>query len=94
MPDHQLSLAICKEGQNARLSAKLTGWRIDIKSETQALETNFLMEDEEDFDEEMETAEAVDEMEETAEAVEEMEETAEADAEGEAFEETDEPIED
>ncbi|MHB0977608.1 MAG: transcription termination factor NusA [Candidatus Aquicultorales bacterium] len=38
VPDHQLSLAIGKEGQNARLAAKLTGWRIDIKSETQASE--------------------------------------------------------
>ena len=45
VPDHQLSLAIGKEGQNARLSAKLTGWRIDIKSETQARETNFLGEE-------------------------------------------------
>jgi transcription termination/antitermination protein NusA len=36
VPDSQLSLAIGKEGQNARLAAKLTGWRIDIKSETQA----------------------------------------------------------
>ena len=44
VPDHQLSLAIGKEGQNARLSAKLTGWRIDIKSETQAKATNFLSE--------------------------------------------------
>ncbi len=35
VPDDQLSLAIGKEGQNARLAAKLTGWRIDIKSETQ-----------------------------------------------------------
>jgi N utilization substance protein A len=35
VPDHQLSLAIGKEGQNARLAAKLTGWRIDIKSESQ-----------------------------------------------------------
>lgn len=35
VPDHQLSLAIGKEGQNARLAAKLTGWKIDIKSETQ-----------------------------------------------------------
>ncbi len=34
--DHQLSLAIGKEGQNARLAAKLTGWKIDIKSESQA----------------------------------------------------------
>ena len=36
MPDHQLSLAIGKEGQNARLAARLTGYKIDIKSETQA----------------------------------------------------------
>ena len=35
VPDYQLSLAIGKDGQNARLSARLTGWRIDIKSETQ-----------------------------------------------------------
>jgi N utilization substance protein A len=35
VPDFQLSLAIGKEGQNARLAARLTGWRIDIKSETQ-----------------------------------------------------------
>lgn len=42
VPDHQLSLAIGKEGQNARLSAKLTGWRIDIKSESQAEATGFL----------------------------------------------------
>ncbi len=38
VPDHQLSLAIGREGQNARLAAKLTGWRIDIKSETQLKE--------------------------------------------------------
>jgi N utilization substance protein A len=36
VPDKQLSLAIGKEGQNARLAAKLTGWRIDIKSATEA----------------------------------------------------------
>ncbi len=36
VPDRQLSLAIGKEGQNARLAAKLTGWRIDIKSESEA----------------------------------------------------------
>ncbi len=36
VPDDQLSLAIGKEGQNARLAAKLTGWRIDIKSHSQA----------------------------------------------------------
>ena len=38
VPDYQLSLAIGKAGQNARLAAKLTNWKIDIKSETQALE--------------------------------------------------------
>jgi transcription termination/antitermination protein NusA len=38
VPDNQLSLAIGKEGQNARLAAKLTGWRIDILSESQAAE--------------------------------------------------------
>lgn len=39
VPDYQLSLAIGKEGQNARLAAKLTGWKIDIKSETQLRES-------------------------------------------------------
>jgi len=38
VPDYQLSLAIGKEGQNARLAAKLTGWKIDIKSESQMRE--------------------------------------------------------
>ena len=35
VPDHQLSLAIGKEGQNVRLAARLTGWRIDIHNEEQ-----------------------------------------------------------
>ena len=39
VPDYQLSLAIGKEGQNARLAARLTGYKIDIKSETQARES-------------------------------------------------------
>jgi N utilization substance protein A len=39
VPDDQLSLAIGKEGQNARLAAKLTGWRIDIKSNAMASES-------------------------------------------------------
>lgn len=38
VPDYQLSLAIGREGQNARLAARLTGWRIDIKSETQYMD--------------------------------------------------------
>lgn len=62
VPDHQLSLAIGKEGQNARLSAKLTGWRIDIKSETQAKETNFLAD---------ESAQSVEETQEVPEIIEE-----------------------
>lgn len=41
VPDTQLSLAIGKEGQNARLAAKLTGWKIDIKSESQAEEEGY-----------------------------------------------------
>ncbi len=35
VPDYQLSLAIGREGQNARLAARLTGWRIDIHSDTE-----------------------------------------------------------
>ncbi|WP_034760149.1 transcription termination factor NusA [Rossellomorea vietnamensis] len=55
VPDYQLSLAIGKRGQNARLAAKLTNWKIDIKSETDARELGlypreeaFLPQDEED----------------------------------------------
>ncbi|HLS91850.1 MAG TPA: transcription termination factor NusA [Limnochordia bacterium] len=42
VPDHQLSLAIGREGQNARLAARLTGWKIDIKSESQMAELALL----------------------------------------------------
>ena len=42
VPDYQLSLAIGKEGQNARLAARLTGYKIDIKNETQAIESGEL----------------------------------------------------
>ncbi len=53
VPDYQLSLAIGREGQNARLAAKLTGYKIDIKSETQAKDApGFRYEDYEDYDEE------------------------------------------
>jgi len=41
VPDNQLSLAIGKEGQNARLAAKITGWKVDISSETQYAEQSF-----------------------------------------------------
>ncbi|MBP3038371.1 transcription termination/antitermination protein NusA [Bacillaceae bacterium Marseille-Q3522] len=46
VPDYQLSLAIGKRGQNARLAAKLTGWKIDIKSETEAREAGIYPRDE------------------------------------------------
>ena len=63
VPDYQLSLAIGKEGQNARLAARLTGFKIDIKSETQAREAENLEAKEEvedldiDFSEEIESIE-------------------------------------
>ena len=45
VPDNQLSLAIGKEGQNARLAAKLTGWKIDIKSQSQAAEMDDMVDE-------------------------------------------------
>ena len=51
VPDYQLSLAIGKEGQNARLAARLTGYKIDIKSETQAREAGDFFDYENDYDE-------------------------------------------
>lgn len=51
VPDYQLSLAIGKEGQNARLAARLTGYKIDIKSETQARESGEFDEYFEEYDE-------------------------------------------
>ncbi len=57
VPDYQLSLAIGKEGQNARLAARLTGYKIDIKSETQAKDApGFRYEDyiDEEYDDEYE----------------------------------------
>ena len=61
VPDNQLSLAIGKEGQNARLAARLTGWKIDIKSETQAEEgkeeIEVLLAEEEEYRSELEVLE-------------------------------------
>lgn len=60
VPDYQLSLAIGKEGQNARLAAKLTGYKIDIKSETQAKDApgfryeDYVDEDEMEYEEDYE----------------------------------------
>lgn len=53
VPDYQLSLAIGKAGQNARLAAKLTNWKIDIKSETQANEEGFGEVDSADLDDDI-----------------------------------------
>lgn len=78
VPDYQLSLAIGKEGQNARLTARLTGFKIDIKSETQARESGELYDyDDEDeyYDEEEYSEEGAVESEETE--TEETEEVSE-----------------
>lgn len=56
VPDYQLSLAIGKAGQNARLAAKLTGWKVDIKSESQAVDEI----QEFDYDDESEGATEID----------------------------------
>ena len=60
VPDYQLSLAIGKEGQNARLAARLTGFKIDIKSETQARESGDFMDAEGEYAEESELADETD----------------------------------
>lgn len=57
VPDYQLSLAIGKEGQNARLAARLTGYKIDIKSETQAKESGLFEEMGIEYQEDMEDME-------------------------------------
>jgi transcription termination/antitermination protein NusA len=88
VPDYQLSLAIGKRGQNARLAAKLTGWKIDIKSETDAKEIGLLdaapaeQDDAEDVaDDEWLTTE--DEVDTDPIEQEEMEECAECDEDSE-----------
>ncbi len=57
VPDYQLSLAIGKEGQNARLAARLTGFKIDIKSETQAREAGDFLDYENDYEDDYEDEE-------------------------------------
>ena len=74
VPDYQLSLAIGKEGQNARLAARLTGFKIDIKSETQAREAGDFdyYQDEDGYEDEAEDEEDIlidEETEESEEAV-------------------------
>ena len=71
VPDYQLSLAIGKEGQNARLAARLTGYKIDIKSETQAREAGDFDFYEEEYEEYPEEENYTAEYEENTEAEEE-----------------------
>ena len=90
VPDYQLSLAIGKEGQNARLAARLTGFKIDIKSETQARESGDFYDYDEDDDEYYED----DEYEESEEsATEEISQDSEETAAGEESEETEDAVE-
>lgn len=79
VPDYQLSLAIGKRGQNARLAAKLTGWKIDIKSETDARELGIYPRFEEEqteveYDEESEKVDVYSDDETTLDSTEESEE--------------------
>ena len=75
VPDYQLSLAIGKEGQNARLAARLTGFKIDIKSETQAKEAgDFYDYEDDEYEDEYEEFEESEEFAEPAEALSEGEE--------------------
>ncbi|MDC7290201.1 transcription termination factor NusA [Blautia schinkii] len=90
VPDYQLSLAIGKEGQNARLAARLTGFKIDIKSETQARESGdfYDYEDDDEYYEDDEYDESYDDMpEEAVEGDFTEEEFAEEAAEGDFAEE-------
>lgn len=77
VPDYQLSLAIGKEGQNARLAARLTGFKIDIKSETQARESGDFYDYDEEPEAEGQEEEAFDYVEESAESAEEEAQEAE-----------------
>ena len=80
VPDYQLSLAIGKEGQNARLAARLTGFKIDIKSETQAKETEGWLDVDEEYEEYEDFEDYKESQAEEAELAEELED-AEADTE-------------
>ncbi len=98
VPDYQLSLAIGREGQNARLAARLTGYKIDIKSETQAKDApgfryeDYLEDDEYEEDEEYADDEAYDE--DAADYEEAEDETADGAAEeADSEEDADEVLE-
>ncbi|HIX71980.1 MAG TPA: transcription termination factor NusA [Candidatus Anaerobutyricum stercoripullorum] len=85
VPDYQLSLAIGKEGQNARLAAKLTGYKIDIKSESQAAELAQEMDFDDSFDD---MDDSYDEYDEADYAEEPYTEEADSDA-GDHYDEAD-----
>ncbi len=74
VPDYQLSLAIGKEGQNARLAAKLTGWKIDIKSQTQSEEEIFGKMDANEEEEEQEQEEILEDVSDAEEEIPELDE--------------------
>ena len=75
VPDDQLSLAIGKAGQNARLAAKLTGWKIDIKSESQFREMlQKQQEENEKIDQEIEEQTQKEKIEENQEIKEQLQE--------------------
>ncbi len=100
VPDDQLSLAIGKEGQNARLAAKLTGYKIDIKSESAAAEETeademSLFEDEDDLfaDEIPETGDTEPAVEADAEEPEELIDEAEEAQDAETVENSEESVE-
>ena len=95
VPDYQLSLAIGKEGQNARLAARLTGFKIDIKSETQARESGDFYDYEEEpteteeasGEEEISAGEEIFETEEVSVEEADLEDVCEEEPEAEAAEE-------
>ena len=84
VPDDQLSLAIGRDGQNVRLAHKLTGWKIDIKSETQAAKMEYAphAQHQEDYEEDV----VEDEVDEIAEEIREEEEYAMDEEDVAAFE--------
>ncbi len=87
VPDYQLSLAIGKEGQNVRLAARLTNFKIDIKSETQARESGDLLDYQEDYYEEEEDGEDYEDVYDDLD-LDETDELAEEQTEDEAAAET------
>lgn len=94
VPDQQLSLAIGREGQNVRLAARVSGWKIDIKSKEQLEENGFDFDDYEDVDEEKDDIPEADTIEEDVEVSDEVEDAEVSDeAETEETEESEESVE-